>query len=59
VLFDSGVPLVLVPSMGVVSHFHSTIPEIARYVRPHGRIDEFLAERFAELASERGLSPVG
>lgn len=59
VLFDSGVPLVLVPCMGVVSHFHSTIPEIDRYVRPHGRIGEFLAARFAELATERGLSPVG
>ena len=59
VLFDSGVPLVLVPCMGVVSHFHSNIPEIDRTVRPHGRIGEFLAERFAELASERGLSPVG
>jgi len=59
VLFDSGVPLVLVPCMGVVSHFHSTIPEIDRYVRPHGRIGEFLATRFAELAHERGQPEAG
>lgn len=59
VLFDSGVPLVLVPCMGVVSHFHSTIPEIDRHVRPHGRIGEFLAMRFAELATERGVSEIG
>lgn len=59
VLFDSGVPLVLVPCMGVVSHFHSTIPEIDRHVRPHGRIGEFLATRFAELATERGQSEIG
>lgn len=46
VLFDSGVPLVLVPCMGVVSHLHSTVPEIERYVAPHGAIGRFLAERF-------------
>ncbi|CAN5567027.1 nucleoside hydrolase [soil metagenome] len=59
VLFDSGVPLVLVPCMGVVSHFHSTIPEIDQHVRPHGRIGEFLATRFAELAAEKNLPALG
>lgn len=48
VLFDSGVPLVLVPCMGVVSHLHSTVPEIERYVEPHGEIGKFLAMRFKE-----------
>ena len=45
-LFDSGEPLVLVPCMGVTSHLHSTVPEIERYVEPHGEIGRFLAERF-------------
>jgi inosine-uridine nucleoside N-ribohydrolase len=46
VVFDSGVPLVLVPCMGVTSHLHSTVPEIERYVEPHGEIGRFLAARF-------------
>lgn len=46
VLFDSGVPLVLVPCMGVTSHLHSTVPEIERYIEPCGEIGRFLAMRF-------------
>jgi inosine-uridine nucleoside N-ribohydrolase len=46
VLFDSGAPIVLVPCMGVSSHLHTTVPEIERYVEPHGDIGAFLAKRF-------------
>ena len=46
VVFDSGAPMVLVPCMGVTSHLHSTVPEIERYVEPHGEIGKFLAARF-------------
>jgi hypothetical protein len=52
VLFDSGVPVVNVPCMGVVSHLHSTVPEIERYVEPHGEIGKFLAMRFKEYAED-------
>lgn len=52
VLFDSGVPLVLVPCMGVVSHLHSTVPEIERYVEPHGEIGRFLAMRFKDYETD-------
>lgn len=52
ILFDSGVPLVLVPCMGVVSHLHSTVPEIERYVEPHGAIGKFLAMRFKEYSED-------
>ena len=52
VLFDSGVPLVNLPCMGVVSHLHSTIPEIERYVEPCGEIGKFLATRFKEYAKD-------
>jgi inosine-uridine nucleoside N-ribohydrolase len=48
VLLDSGVPLVLVPCMGVTSHLHSTVAEIERYVEPCGAIGAFLAQRFKE-----------
>jgi inosine-uridine nucleoside N-ribohydrolase len=46
VLFDCGVPLVLVPCEGVTSILHSTVPEIERYVEPFGEIGKFLAMRF-------------
>lgn len=67
VVFDSGVPLVLVPCMGVVSHLHSTVPEIERYVEPHGEIGRFLAKRFKEYETDHvgwakeiwDMAPVG
>ena len=52
VLFDSGVPPVLVPCMGVTSHLHSTVPEIERYVEPQGDIGRFLSMRFKEYATD-------
>lgn len=52
VLFDSGVPLVLVPCEGVTSILHSTVPEIERYVEPHGEIGRFLAMRFKEYSND-------
>jgi hypothetical protein len=59
VLFDSGVPVVQLPCMGVVSHLHSTVPEIERYVEPCGEIGRFLAMRFKEYEAEhRGWSKV-
>ena len=51
VLFDSGSPIVLIPCMGVASHLLSTVPEIERYVEPHGDIGAFLAERFKNYSS--------
>ena len=41
VLFDSGVPIVLVPCQGVTSHLHSTVPEIERHVQPFGAIGAY------------------
>ena len=52
VVLDSGVPLVLVPCMGVVSHLHSSVPEIERYIEPHGPIGAFLAMRFKEYSDD-------
>ena len=51
VLFDSGVSLVLVPCKGVTSHLISTVPEIEKYIEPHGEIGKFLAMRFKEYNS--------
>jgi hypothetical protein len=52
VLFDSGVPLVGVPCMGVASHLLCSVPEIERYVEPYGEIGRFLAGRFKDYASD-------
>ena len=51
VLLDSGVSLVLVPCKGVTSHLISTVPEIEKYIEPHGEIGKFLAMRFKEYNS--------
>jgi inosine-uridine nucleoside N-ribohydrolase len=67
VLLDSGVPLVLVPCRGVTSRLHSTVPEIERYVEPHGDIGAFLAMRFKEYSEDHmgwakeiwDMAPVG
>jgi hypothetical protein len=52
VVFDSGVPMVVTPCMGVVSHLHSTVPEVEAYVEPFGEIGKFLAKRFKEYESD-------
>ncbi|WP_226781391.1 nucleoside hydrolase [Oceaniglobus trochenteri] len=50
VLFDSGVPLVLIPAMGVTSHLTSSVLEIEKHVEPCGEIGAFLARRFKEYS---------
>lgn len=43
-LFDCGVPFVMIPCMGVVSHLHTTIPELEAYVAGRGAIGDYLVE---------------
>jgi inosine-uridine nucleoside N-ribohydrolase len=45
VLFDSGVPLVMLPCEGVVSALSTTVPELERYVAPAGKLGLFLTDR--------------
>ena len=52
VVLDCGVPLVLVPCMGVTSHLHTTVPEIDRHVAPHGELGAFLASRYKEMRAD-------
>ena len=67
VLFDCGVPVVMLPCMGVVSHLHSTVPEIEAHVEPYGEIGRFLAQRYKEYADDHlgwskpiwDMAPVG
>jgi inosine-uridine nucleoside N-ribohydrolase len=58
-LFDSGVALVHVPCADVADHLITTRDEIDHFVRPAGKIGEFLARRYAENVDDAaGVSRV-
>ena len=46
VLLDCGVPLVLVPCMGVASHLLTTVAELEKFVSGKGAIGDYLVEIF-------------
>lgn len=46
VVLDSGVPLVLVPVMGVASHLLTTKAEIDQHLRDYGAVGRYLAETY-------------
>jgi inosine-uridine nucleoside N-ribohydrolase len=43
-VLDCGVPLALVPCMGVTSHLLTTLPEVESYLRDAGAIGDYLIE---------------
>ncbi len=47
IVFDCGVPLIHVPCRGVTTHLRTTVPEMEKYVKPHGEIGEYLFQIFA------------
>ncbi len=48
VMFDCGVPLMMIPCNGVASHLLTTWAEIERYVKGRGVIGDYLAQIFDE-----------
>ncbi len=48
VVLDSGVPFVHLPARGVVSHLHTTVAEMERYVQGQGKIGDYLVEIFKD-----------
>ena len=59
VLFDCGVPLVMLPCMGVVTHLHTTVPELETYVAGRGAIGDYLVETVKGYhADHKGWSKV-
>lgn len=42
VVLNSGVPLVIMPCRPVVSHFHTTIPELAFYLKGKNELSDYL-----------------
>lgn len=52
VLFDSGVPLVLVPCMGVSSHLLASVPELTVYLGGKNPLCDTLVELFAAYSDD-------
>lgn len=48
VLFDSGVPLIQLPTQPVTSHLLTTVPEIETYLQGQGAIGDYLVEIFKD-----------
>ena len=53
VVLDCGVPLVLFPCMGVVSHLHTTLPEMAAHVKGKGAIGDYLYQIYGEYHADQ------
>lgn len=46
ILLNSGVPLVLIPCLGVASHLSTTLVEVEAYIRGKGTVGDYLYETF-------------
>jgi len=52
VLFDSGVPLVQIPTKNVSEHLRTTVPEMERWVKGRSRLGDYFFDQFVEYAKE-------
>ena len=48
VLFDSGVPLIQLPTQPVTSHLLTTVPEVETYLKGKGEIGDYLVQIFKD-----------
>lgn len=53
VLFDSGVPLVQIPTKNVSEHLRTTIPELDQHLRGRSRLGDYLYGQFLEYFAVR------
>ncbi|UKS23866.1 nucleoside hydrolase [Paenibacillus sp. HWE-109] len=51
-VLNCGVPLVLIPCMGVASHLKTTLSEIRDYVKDKGKVGEYLYETYQNCMKE-------
>lgn len=58
VLFDSGVPLVQIPTKNVSEHLRTTVPEMEQCVKGRSRLGDYLFDEFVEYrrAQTKGKS---
>lgn len=52
VVFDSGVPMVQIPCMGVTSHLFTTLTELNAHVRGRSRIGDYLCEIYEGYSTD-------
>ena len=52
VIFDSGVPFVQIPCLGVASHLLTTRSELDETIKGRNAISDFLYERFVSYSSD-------
>lgn len=50
VVFNSGVPMVVMPCRPVVSHFHTTLPELKHYLAGKNKLSDYLYNIVAEYS---------
>ena len=48
VVLNSGVPIVIMPCQPVVSHFHTTIPELTHYLKGKNKLSDYLLQSTVE-----------
>jgi purine nucleosidase len=48
VLFDSGVPLVQIPTKNVSEHLRTTVPEMERWVKGRSKLGDYLFDQFVD-----------
>ena len=53
VLFDSGVPLVQIPTKNVAEHLRTTIPELEEHLRGRSRLGDYLYGQFLQYFAVR------
>jgi len=53
VVFNSGVPFVVLPTRPVISHFHTTIPELKHYLEGKNELADYLYDMVVEYGQGR------
>jgi len=53
VVFNSGVPFVVLPTRPVISHFHTTIPELKHYLEGKNELSDYLYDIVVEYSHGR------
>jgi purine nucleosidase len=53
VVLNSGVPLVIMPCRPVISHFHTTIPELEYYLKGKNELSDYLLKSTIEYSGGR------
>lgn len=48
VLFDSGVPLVQIPTKNVAEHLRTTVPEVERWLKGKSKLCDYLFDQFVD-----------